>query len=262
MPHWHYDCELIFVEKGTLNIFCNQSSFNAVAGDAFFVDSEQIHNLHAVNPGSVVIHFIFSYDIIKPFAEDINLVSPRLSHDYGIPALYEELKKELKNCGTLYDVFTENLISRLMIDIFRNEPYAAKDKGVAASERLKPLLSKIDEEFEFYTLDTAAEFMNMNTAYFSRLFHKLMGMTFTQYLNYIKVLNAVSLLQSDEDVTVTEVSERCGFDTIRSFNRIFKIYTGYSPKNLPKNYTMEKSSLSESANPTLIESVLLESSDE
>ncbi len=100
---------------------------------------------------------------------------------------------------------------------------------------MEPLLTLIDEEFEFFTLDKASEFMNMNTAYFSRLFHKLMGMTFTQYLNYIKVLNAVNLLQSNANITVTEVSERCGFDTIRNFNRIFKIFTGYTPKNLPKN---------------------------
>lgn len=38
------------------------------------------------------------------------------------------------------------------------------------------------------------------------------------------------------DKTMTEISRSCGFNTIRNFNRVFKDFTGYSPKNLPKSY--------------------------
>ena len=35
---------------------------------------------------------------------------------------------------------------------------------------------------------------------------------------------------------MTEISIACGFGTIRNFNRVFKEFTGYSPKKLPENY--------------------------
>lgn len=32
MPHWHYDCELLFVENGSLDIFCNQKGYRVSKG--------------------------------------------------------------------------------------------------------------------------------------------------------------------------------------------------------------------------------------
>lgn len=106
--------------------------------------------------------------------------------------------------------------------------------------------------------------MNMNATYFSRLFHKMTGMTFSQYLNYVRTENAVALLQSGKDLSVTDVCYRCGFLTIRNFNRIIKEFTGYTPKKLPKGFVMKESfsSLNESRqNPTLPECVLIECTD-
>ena len=64
-------------------------------------------------------------------------------------------------------------------------------------------------------------------------------------------------------MTVTEVPIQSGFNTIRNFNRIFREYTGYTPKELPDNYVLvnEISDLDDdSADPTLRECTLLGSS--
>ncbi len=46
-PHWHYDCELLFVENGELGVFCNGKFYTMHAGQAFFINSEQVHYMHA-----------------------------------------------------------------------------------------------------------------------------------------------------------------------------------------------------------------------
>jgi len=76
MPHWHYDCELLFVENGSLDIFCNQKGYRISKGQAFFIDSEQVHNMHALSADTVVTMIIFDYDIIKPFTEKSRLPRP------------------------------------------------------------------------------------------------------------------------------------------------------------------------------------------
>lgn len=265
MPHWHYDCELLYVEHGALNIFCNGESYTANEKQVFFIDSKQVHYMHALSADTIVKMIIFNYDIIKPFAEKLTLSSPLLSEDYDFLDMYEILKSELKNEQDFYGYVTAQIILLYIIKAFRKEQTTVKEKTDRVIERFKTLLSEIDEKYEFYDLNSAAEHMFMNPAYFSTLFHKLTGMTFSRYLNYVKCENAVAILNSGESVPMTEIALRCGFTTIRNFNRIFKSYTGYSPKSLPKDFVMQESftRLNESSqNPTAVECELLESSND
>lgn len=265
MPHWHYDCELLYVEKGSLDIFCKQNIYKVCAGQSFFIDSEQVHYMHALSADTVVTMIIFDYDIIKQFAQKLVLRSPLLFGDYGITEIYKTIMDEFAQDKSFYEYAVSYRIALLALNIFRNEQTSPKEKPARTIERFKTILTKIDEEYEFYDLETAADDMGMNSAYFSRLFHKLTGITFSQYLNYVRCENAVNLLKEEPDTPMTEISMRCGFSTIRNFNRIFKEFTGFTPKALPKDFIMKESftNLNESsANPTSIESELLESSDD
>lgn len=265
LPHWHYDCELIYVENGCLTIFCNQTGYVVSAGQTFFIDSEQVHYMHALTPQTTLSMIIFDYSIIKEIAEDKTLASPLLTSDYGFLKVFRELKQEIIRREPLCEYQTALTTAQLMLKIFRNEGLIGKKKSERTVERFKGLLTEIDEKYEFYDLSEAADYMGMNSAYFSRLFHKLTGVTFSQYLNYIKIKNAVELLQTDHEIAITEVATRSGFNTIRNFNRNFKEFTGYTPKDLPPNYILKEgiNNLNEiSTNPTLVECELLESSDD
>lgn len=259
--HWHYDCELLYVERGELSVFCDQKQYVLTAGQAFFINSEKVHYMHAVTPDTTLAAFVFDFGIIKSFAGDVDLVTPVLAHDYDLPALYEKLKSIIAAKSMFFNAEIANCISLKMIEIFRGETVAPKEKLPRAVERLKQLLSDIDERYCYYDLQTAAEFMCMNPAYLSRLFHRQVGMPFSQYLNRVKCEKAVAILQGGADVAITELASRCGFETVRQFNRIFKSLTGYTPKSLPKDFVFEWSfiDLDElSHDPTLKESVLLD----
>ena len=64
-------------------------------------------------------------------------------------------------------------------------------------------------------------------------------MTFTGYLSAVRISNAVRML-NESTLSMTEISRACGFGTIRSFNRVFKSVTGYSPSTLPSGYKVER----------------------
>ena len=84
------------------------------------------------------------------------------------------------------------------------------------------------------------------------------GMTFTKYLNIIRIEKAVTLLLESQ-LSVTEVAQNTGFGTIRSFNRVFKELTGYTPKSLPDDYKFIKIGTAESGgfDPTLSEPAMI-----
>ncbi len=264
MPHWHYDCELLFVKRGNLKVWCNQTQYPLSAGQAFFIDSEQVHFMHAGTEDTEIIMLVFNYDKIKPFTEKLTLASPVLSKNYGIDKVYKTLLDELREKKKFYSVKATATVQSLTAEIFRNEQTLLKKKSDGSVELFKELLTDINKNYEFYDLNTAAEFMNMNAAYFSRMFHKCTGTTFSQYLNRVKCSKAVEILQSGQSITMTEVSLKCGFATIRNFNRIFKEITGYTPKKLPSDYVIAANATAGSGanqNPTLDECVLLESSE-
>lgn len=265
MPHWHYDCELLYVEHGELDIFCNGGNYRVRVGDEVFIDSELVHYMHARDPQTVVSMIIFDYNLIKPYASGTELVSPVLSGKYGVHELYLSLRDKLTARSPFSGHETALEVANAMLNVFMHEKTCPKDVRKDGSATLKDLLQEIDEKYEFYDLNTAAKFMNVNTTYFSRMFHKLMGMTFSQYLNYVKTSKAVDLINSGSKLSLTEISLKCGFTTIRNFNRIFKTFTGYTPSNLPENFIMKENFADlndREQNPTMHECVLIESSDD
>ncbi len=260
--HWHHACELVDLESGELDIFCDGERYTVRPGNAFFINSEKVHYMHALTPDTTLRLFVFDYGGTNETLSGLDLCCPLIERDYGLCELYENLKRILTKRDLLCDVEAMCCLTSKLVEIFRAEPTAEKAEKVADYSRLRLLLGDIDRNYEFYDLNRAAEFMAMNPAYLSRLFHKLVGLTFSQYLNFVRCKKAVEMLQSDVDFSITQVATACGFSTIRNFNRTFKRLTGYTPHTLPNHYIM-KEFLSDrtdaAANPTLDESILLES---
>ena len=65
--HWHYDCEFIYTEQGSIDVFCEKKTHHLVKGEALFTDSGQIHYQRACEPDTVLIVIVFDYSIIRPF---------------------------------------------------------------------------------------------------------------------------------------------------------------------------------------------------
>ncbi len=262
--HWHYDCEFIYVERGSIDVFCEKKKHSLLEGDALFTDSGQIHYQRACEPDTVLIVMVFDYNIIRPFLEKYQLASPKLYKKYPIPEYYARLRSILTERKPFYGEEATCAVCEMMIDVYRGEQLVHRLENDRTEEAFKRLLEDVHERYAEYTFEDAVRFMGMSDAYFSRYFKAMAGTTFSQYLNYVRTDNAVRLLLSGEDLTMTEIAEQCGFATIRNFNRIFREFTGFSPSRLPKDYVLSDrfSYPSEKAfNPTLYDCELIESSD-
>ena len=262
IPHWHSDCELVFCTRGELDIVVDGAQYRLTKGMGMLIESERLHHIHALTDDTLLLTVIFDYSIIQDFAGELRLKTPVLKNDYDIPTVYSQLLRELKDKRPLYAYRTAAEIYLLNVDIFEREITEQKKSSGKADAKLKALFEQINENYTTYTLDDAARFMGMNASYLSRFFVGKTGVHFNRYLNSIRVEKAVAML--DGDNTVTEVADKCGFGTIRNFNRIFKMLTGYSPSKLPDGFTYLPVADTKSmpANPTLFGCELIESSSD
>lgn len=71
--------------------------------------------------------------------------------------------------------------------------------------------------------------LHVNSSYFSTLFKQEMGVTFTDYLNSLKIEHACSLL-AGTNLSIIDVSLSTGFDDQSYFTKVFKKAKGMTPK--------------------------------
>lgn len=261
--HWHYDLEFICVEQGALDVYCERRKHTLRAGEALLTDSGQMHYQRALAPDTVLIVIVFESGIL-PFLQEYRLSDPKLHERYPIPDVYRRLMEVLKGRRPFYGEEARCILEELMIGVFRREQIVRRMKEDRTEAAFKTLLEELQSRPEGWTFLDAVQYMNMSEAYFSRYFKAMTGTTFTQYLNSMRTERAVQLLRSGEGLSMTEIAESCGFETIRSFNRTFKELTGTSPSRLPQDYAMKEQfplASEDAFDPTLFGCTLLESCD-
>lgn len=73
-----------------------------------------------------------------------------------------------------------------------------------------------------------AKVCGLSESHFRRIFDESVGMTPNDYINMVRIDKACDMLLK-EDLPMSEVGERAGYQTASSFNRNFKALTGMSP---------------------------------
>lgn len=260
MLHWHDECELIYLEQGTMNVTAAGKAYKLQQGNAMFFDSRTIHRMVSTDESTLLMVMVFDRSIINDFAMDVTLLSPIIEQGQPVCDAYKLLLNELKNKSSMYTVVTSTIVAQLMIELFRSLPIANKTSTNTVNEKFADLLCDIEANSEWYTLSDAANFMNMNPSYLSRLFTEKTGMRLMYYVNCMRVHRAIKMIKAG-DYSMTDIATQCGFGTIRNFNDIFKKYTGYAPSALPLSYvftsTIEHTNLSK---PDPVDHALVESS--
>lgn len=81
---------------------------------------------------------------------------------------------------------------------------------------------------EKITLEQMADYLNLNSSYFSRLFKRETNQNFIEYVNMVKLQRGKQLLQQS-GMTVEEISDYLGYSNKSYFIKLFKRETGVTP---------------------------------
>lgn len=247
IAHWHKEIELIFVRSGTVEIHVNSRSFMAQAGDLVVCDSGEIHYGNRRSDNSCLDFVLFDPALIgnryhynyfsMPFISAENLQAYGLSGRWT--QLLAVLDGELDRHEPYYQDIVKSEVQGFWFSLLRHLPVAVpksvmQNRNAAVLVNFQELLAYMEEHCsEPITLEDAAARMGFSPSHFSKLFHQLTGVCFVSYLNIIRTSQAADLLITTNH-KLTDIALSSGFSNIRTFNRVFRKNTGYTPTEYVK----------------------------
>ncbi|MDR2477378.1 MAG: helix-turn-helix transcriptional regulator [Treponema sp.] len=114
------------------------------------------------------------------------------------------------------------------------------DRNAAGRALFKEVRAYLEKQYLNATVDDLIEHFGHNRYYFNRLIKKYTDMTYSTFLQDIKLEKAEFLLKTT-GFTVEEIAHQTGYENLTYFYRIFQKKFSMTPDFLRKSSSLQKS---------------------
>ena len=247
--HWHYYGEILLVGPGETNIYSiGKNTYELVQDDLVIVWPMEMHSIvDADRNEALVIQFsnafinsLFDLRRIMHMYRNLHIICvhthPELSA--RLKAITFQMKDIFFSERQDREIRCCMLLMEFMLTLFeyRKElsPELTDEDGYGYTNdvrrRMRAVTDYIKNNLTADDLSQGAmaEMAGISRDYFSRIFKNVTGMNYSKWLNMIRLERATELL-AGEGRTLTEIAMLSGFQSIPSFNRVFREEKGMAP---------------------------------
>lgn len=252
-PHWHERIEIVYVLGDELKIGQNNAVYTLHNRDIFIVGVGEVHYflMQPQKCDRIIVDFEpFMFKELSSFISGLKIIDPFIPYEtntdasvFSVHSFFEKqilsIQQEMLKKKAGFEFVVGARLYDLAAGIIRyipNEKVCSvqKTKQLKKLEILEQVAKYIDSNFrEEITLAEVSKYANFSMFHFTRFFKDTTGMTFMQYLNNYKVSKAVNMLINTSD-SISEIAFNSGFNSIKTFNRVFKQVKGCSPSCFKK----------------------------
>lgn len=233
------DCyRLLYLNKGSGRIQINNDVFNAGSEAVIIVNpSEKLKISLSLGFELIVINLPKSNVVRYSEFDDVFFQCNSITSTNW---QYDELQKVIKRIYRLsldpdsYLVLNAQLLvllNDLLVNYMDNSILKADEKSEHQKyfRRNMKIKDFIEENYnKDISLSDLAEELDLSLSYTSRFFNEQFGLSFTDYLNGIRILNAADDLIYT-NLTVIKIAMLNGFANVSRFNSVFKAKYGVTP---------------------------------
>lgn len=245
--HYHEALEIIVCAEHSYQISAKNQIYTLNVGDILIVPPYMLHELF----GNTGARFIFLIDInmLKCFQDfktlDPVFMNPFLCTTSNHSDIYEYTYNTLMQMAEIYfshNLFWEISIYSLLLNVLltigryhfysntSNKFHSTDTKQQEYYEIFANLLNFIDAHYaDDLTLEQAADYIGFSKYHFARLFKQHTHTTYHNYLCLKRIQAAQFLLTNNEDLSITDIAFRVGFNNLATFCRCFTKYANCSP---------------------------------
>jgi AraC-like DNA-binding protein/ligand-binding sensor protein len=167
----------------------------------------------------------------KPTAAQFEKVV-RLAGKWGLDTDHETLRKAFFAGKVISQKEHDSAIK--LLTIFAQHLAMLSNQVFIQQENAEPpVISKArsyihEHQTEELSLGQVAKAVNMSSYYFCKMFKKVTGINFTDYVARVRIEKSKNLLLNP-NLRVSEIAFEVGFQSLTHFNRVFKKVLGQSP---------------------------------
>lgn len=255
-PHWHDALEIVYVLEGSLKVTTEGITRILKDGQCIMIPASQIHSTLCTEPNRAIVFQIPESFINKfiPNAENLHfsLIDP--ADTAILQSKVDIFKETLLKMQFLVDLHPDGAILRfnsllfeILFQLYHNfctettsEKSARHNRNL---QRLKPVLDYISENYNRpISLKEVSEIAILQPKYFCRFFKKIMGFSFLEYQNELRLSKIYKDVTSTND-KISDILERHGFTNYKLFRRMFRQHFHTTPTELRKHTAPTPSSL-------------------
>lgn len=242
--HTHDFFESVYVIKGRATHLINGEKYRISRGDMFFLKPGESHAYEVLNRSGIeIINLLFLPSLLNE-PECLKLFdSPRrfkihLTGALSIRAreLLEIMFDELVHKRPGYKQIIKAYLTELLITLARIFESEEKLERIGNLNDLRKqailcAIKYVEKNYkENFKLDEIAKKAHLTANYFCEVFKKVTGKPVIEYRNELRIRESRLLLRSPAQ-NITSISLVVGFNDLTHFERIFKKYTGLSPRD-------------------------------
>lgn len=247
LVHWHYhkEIEILAVHSGSLEVHIENETYVLNSGDVVLIGMSQLHRDR--NDGDTV-YTVLQFDIPQYFDKSLVNYLPAftdpavklsgLNYMFAenpsirreiyrcVQSIYEEIRDQPKG----YEIAVNLWVKQILLILLRGDTRQILG-SVPNHEimRLKPVFELVERNIDGkIAVEDVCGIVNMSYYYFVKYFKRVMGMSFTEFVNFKKIKKAEQILLTQE-TSVAEVGELIGMPNMAHFYKMFKKYNGCSP---------------------------------
>jgi AraC-like DNA-binding protein len=250
--HWHAHLQFIYFTAGQAFITCNSRSFQVGAGDLVVINGNELH--YGDSQSSEVLCYMIRIDFsfllsnqvdscqtkyINPLIQNQIAFKNLVRNDKDIVFCIKKMIAEYSSRDTGYELAIKASAYELIVLLLRgylDKVYSEKEYEVIIRniKRFQFIIDFLDKHYhEPIHTEQLAVMANISKYHFCRLFKQLTGKSAGDYIQQLRINNAIILLREGE-LNITEIALASGFNDTNYFCRIFKKYQKLSPSQFRK----------------------------
>ena len=242
--HYHNTYELYYLISGDRYYFIKDKTYHVKRGNLVLVKPYDIHTTSGVSKigyDRYLIMFKKSFigelaegaglNLFESYDKDIHLIELSYQEQSFVESLLSAMINEHKSEAPGHTDFLRAAMVQLLLITARHATAAEVMTAdvVPMNKTVSAVAAYIINNYrEDITLDSISEQFFISPCYFSRTFKRITGLSFTEYLNGVRVKEAQRLLATT-DSSIVEICEAVGYKSTTHFGRSFKSITGMSP---------------------------------
>ncbi|WP_046226509.1 helix-turn-helix transcriptional regulator [Paenibacillus dauci] len=243
--HSHASYEIFYVQDGGRTYFINETAIHAAKGDLVFICPTDLHrtvSTDALLCERILVNFTEEFireggGLLFPLQE---LGRDPLYHlpfeeQHAVQQCLQEMLSEMQRRDAGYIEYSRCLLTGLLIRLYRirrrehGQPAAVTSVIHPMETKITEIARYINDHFdEPLTLQGIAELFYISPSYLCRIFPRITGFHFREYLQTIRLRAARELLRHST-LSVAMIAERTGYAHTANFSVIFKKLTGCTP---------------------------------